>query len=168
VVVDSVVVALQAGLQLREVWGDVVRHAPPALRREIAVLARDIDATGDIARALRSLRRRLGDPTTARVVEALLLGLDTGQAEQLARLLAGELRPDASAGARAAQAHVWFRVLLGAVALGPWVVSALPSGNVVTAARPATWTVVGLAVSAAVTVMGGRAVPGRAAPGRTG
>jgi len=87
-------------MDLREACSSVVRLAPAALRADVAILARDLEFTSDPAGAMIALRRRLADPTTDRVVEAMLLGLETGQTERLLRLLADELRADEAVAGR--------------------------------------------------------------------
>jgi tight adherence protein B len=113
--------ALRAGFDLRESWTAVVRHAPVPLRPEVATLARDLEVTSDPTRPLRSLRQRLADPTTDRVVEALLLASDSGQPGLLLRLLAADLRPDAAAASRRSTTRVSTRAVLAVAAAVPWV-----------------------------------------------
>jgi tight adherence protein B len=148
VAVDALLDALQAGLAPQEAWATAGRHAPLVLRGHLAVAALEIDATGDPVRSLQGVRERLGDPHTDRVVEAILLGLATGQTVRLLRLLADELRRDAAASSRGAAPRAGTRAALAAGALGPWALLAAHGDPVPWS--PVSWSPVSLGLAAAL------------------
>lgn len=151
-VIDDLASGVRAGLSLPEALMALAERGPEEVRAEFARFADDYRATGRFVDALETLKARLADPVSDRIVEALRLTREVGGTDlgRLLRTLSQMLREDLRTRGELEARQSWTVNAARMAVAAPWVVLLMLStrGESALAYNSATGAVV-LAVGAA-------------------
>lgn len=122
--VDNLASAVRAGLSLPEGLAQLGERGPAGLREPFTAFGRDYQATGRFEESLELLKRRLGDPTGDRVVEALRIARDVGGGDlgRMLRSLSTFLREDLRTRSELEARQSWTVNAARLAVAAPWVV----------------------------------------------
>lgn len=123
-VVDHLVSGLRSGLSLAEALGALGDVGPQATRAAFRAFRHDVEVTGDLGRALDSLKQRLADPVADRIVESLRMAREVGGTEitGVLRTLSSFLRQDAALRSEVDARQSWIRNAARLGVAAPWIV----------------------------------------------
>lgn len=155
-VVDTLASGIRAGLSLPEALAHIGQRGPAELREPFDQFGQDFRATGRFHDCLDSLKARLADPVSDRIIETLRITRDVGGTDvgTVLRTLSTFLRDEAHTRGELEARQSWTVNAARLAAAAPWVVLALLAAQPANlhAYRSGTGTVV-IIVGAVVTVV---------------
>ena len=133
-VVDHLVASVRAGMSLPDSIGALAELGPAATRPAFAGFDDEFRRTGDFGSAVDSLKARLADPVSDRILETLRMAREVGGTDVTAVLrgLSTYLREDATLRAEVVARQSWIRNAARLGVAAPWLLL------LVLASRPET------------------------------
>ncbi|HEU4466077.1 MAG TPA: type II secretion system F family protein [Agromyces sp.] len=149
-VVDHLVASVRAGMSLPDSIGALAELGPAATRPAFAGFDDEFRRTGDFGSAVDSLKSRLADPVSDRILETLRMAREVGGTDVTAVLrgLSTYLREDATLRAEVVARQSWIRNAARLGVAAPWLLL------LVLASRPETLEAYDSAAGAALILVG--------------
>lgn len=149
-VVDHLVASVRAGMSLPDSIGALAELGPAATRPAFAGFDDEFRRTGDFGSAVDSLKSRLADPVSDRILETLRMAREVGGTDVTAVLrgLSTHLREDATLRAEVVARQSWIRNAARLGVAAPWLLL------LVLASRPETLEAYDSAAGAALILVG--------------
>lgn len=149
-VVDHLVASVRAGMSLPDSIGALAELGPAATRPAFAGFDDEFRHTGDFGSAVDSLKSRLADPVSDRILETLRMAREVGGTDVTAVLrgLSTYLREDATLRAEVVARQSWIRNAARLGVAAPWLLL------LVLASRPETLEAYDSAAGAALILVG--------------
>lgn len=149
-VVDHLVASVRAGMSLPDSIGALAELGPAATRPAFAGFDDEVRRTGDFGSAVDSLKARLADPVSDRILETLRMAREVGGTDVTAVLrgLSTYLREDATLRAEVVARQSWIRNAARLGVAAPWLLL------LVLASRPETLEAYDSAAGTALILVG--------------
>lgn len=149
-VVDHLVASVRAGMSLPDSIGALAELGPAATRPAFAGFDDEFRRTGDFGSAVDSLKSRLADPVSDRILETLRMAREVGGTDVTAVLrgLSTYLREDATLRAEVVARQSWIRNAARLGVAAPWLLL------LVLASRPETLEAYDSAAGTALILVG--------------
>lgn len=149
-VVDHLVASVRAGMSLPDSIGALAELGPAATRPAFAGFDDEFRRTGDFGSAVDSLKARLADPVSDRILETLRMAREVGGTDVTAVLrgLSTYLREDATLRAEVVARQSWIRNAARLGVAAPWLLL------LVLASRPETLEAYDSAAGTALILVG--------------
>ena len=149
-VVDHLVASVRAGMSLPDSIGALAELGPAATRPAFAAFDDEFRRTGDFGSAVDSLKARLADPVSDRILETLRMAREVGGTDVTAVLrgLSTYLREDATLRAEVVARQSWIRNAARLGVAAPWLLL------LVLASRPETLEAYDSAAGTALILVG--------------
>jgi tight adherence protein B len=149
-VVDHLVASVRAGMSLPDSIGALAELGPTATRPAFAAFDDDFRRTGDFGSAVDTLKARLADPVSDRILETLRMAREVGGTDVTAVLrgLSTYLREDATLRAEVVARQSWIRNAARLGVAAPWLLL------LVLASRPETLEAYDSAAGTALILVG--------------
>lgn len=149
-VVDHLVASVRAGMSLPDSIGALAELGPAATRPAFAGFDDEFRRTGDFGSAVDSLKARLADPVSDRILETLRMAREVGGTDVTAVLrgLSTYLREDATLRAEIVARQSWIRNAARLGVAAPWLLL------LVLASRPETLEAYDSAAGTALILVG--------------
>lgn len=149
-VVDHLVASVRAGMSLPDSIGALAELGPAATRHAFAGFDDEFRRTGDFGSAVDSLKARLADPVSDRILETLRMAREVGGTDVTAVLrgLSTYLREDSTLRAEVVARQSWIRNAARLGVAAPWLLL------LVLASRPETLEAYDSAAGTALILVG--------------